>query len=83
MLGGRAPRPEWEPYTREAMADKVDKPKKQKAKAKQDDKGVLAALPSTRPERIGSRRDAPSKPAKAAAKPAAKKPAKSADKEAA
>ena len=40
------------------MADKVDKPKKQKAKAKQGDKGVLAALPSTRPERIGSRRGA-------------------------
>ena len=30
MLGGRAPRPDREPYTREAMADKVDKPKKQK-----------------------------------------------------
>jgi hypothetical protein len=39
------------------MADKVDKPKK-KAKGKKDDKGVLAALPSTRPERIGSRRTA-------------------------
>jgi hypothetical protein len=37
------------------MADKVDKPKK-KAKAKKDDKGVLAALPSTRHERIGTRR---------------------------
>ena len=47
MLGGRAPRPEREPYTREAMADKVDKPKKQKSKAKQDEKGVLAALPSS------------------------------------
>jgi hypothetical protein len=39
------------------MADKVDKPKK-KAKAKKDEKGVLAALSSTRPERIGSRRAA-------------------------
>ena len=37
------------------MADKVDKPKK-KAKSKKDEKGVLAALPSTRPERIGGRR---------------------------
>jgi hypothetical protein len=44
------------------MADKVEKPKK-KAKPKKDEKGVLAALPSTRPERIGTRR--------AAAKPAA------------
>jgi hypothetical protein len=44
------------------MADKVDKPKKQKAKAKPDEKGVLAALPSTRPERIGTRRSA-AKPA--------------------
>jgi hypothetical protein len=39
------------------MVDKVDKPKK-KAKPKKDDKGVLAALPSTRPERIGGRRSA-------------------------
>ena len=38
------------------MADKVPKPKKSKAKTKQDEKGVLAALPSTRPERIGTRR---------------------------
>jgi hypothetical protein len=63
------------------MADKVDKPKK-KAKSKKDEKGVLAALPSTRPERIGGRRSAASSaPApktttatgasKAAAKPAA------------
>jgi hypothetical protein len=37
------------------MADKVDKAKK-KAKPKKDEKGVLAALPDTRPERIGSRR---------------------------
>jgi hypothetical protein len=49
------------------MADKVDKPKK-KAKPKKDEKGVLAALPSTRPERIGSHR---ATPAAAAAKPAA------------
>ena len=42
MLGGRAPRPEREPYTREAMADKVDKPKKQKAKAKQELQRALA-----------------------------------------
>jgi hypothetical protein len=40
------------------MADKVDKPKK-KAKSKKDEKGVLAALPSTRPDRIGTRRAAP------------------------
>lgn len=58
MLGGRAPRPDREPYTRWGMADKVDKPKK-KAKSKKDEKGVLAALPSTRPERIGTRRAAP------------------------
>ena len=45
------------------MADKVEKPKK--AKAKKDEKGVLAALPSTRPERIGTRRTA-AKPAPAA-----------------
>src|SRR5215218_3380651 len=38
------------------MADKVEKPKKPKPKAKKDEKGVLAALPSTRPERIGGRR---------------------------
>ena len=71
------------------MADKVDKPKKQKSKAKPDEKGVLAALPSTRPERIGTRR-ATSAPApkstaataaskaaatKPSAKPAAKQPA--------
>jgi hypothetical protein len=67
------------------MADKVDKPKK-KAKQKKDEKGVLAALPSTRPERIGGRRAAAaSQPApnataaptasKAAAKPATKRPA--------
>jgi hypothetical protein len=66
------------------MADKVDKPKKQKAKSKQDDKGVLAALPSTRPERIGGRRGAAPAPkttvttaasaaAKTNAKPAAAK----------
>ena len=66
------------------MADKVDKPKK-KAKPKKDEKGVLAALPSTRPDRIGGRRAAGSgAPApktttattasKAAAKPTAAKP---------
>src|SRR5829696_1613524 len=55
-LGGRAPRPNREPYTRRRMADKVEKPKKSKPKAKKDEKGVLAALPSTRPERIGGRR---------------------------
>jgi hypothetical protein len=38
------------------MADKAAKPKKSKSKAKKDEKGVLAALPSTRPERIGTRR---------------------------
>jgi hypothetical protein len=65
------------------MADKVEKPKKQKAKPKQDEQGVLAALPATRGERIGSRRGAAKPPpapktttataaSKAAAKPAAK-----------
>ena len=55
------------------MADKVEKPKKAKAKPKKDEKGVLAALPSTRPERIGTRRTAgPAKPA-APKKPAATK----------
>ena len=44
------------PYTRSRMADKVDKPKKAKAKPKKDDQGVLAALPATRAERIGTRR---------------------------
>jgi hypothetical protein len=38
------------------MADKAEKSKKAKAKPKKDEKGVLAALPSTRPERIGTRR---------------------------
>jgi hypothetical protein len=59
------------------MADKVDKPKK-KAKSKKDEKGVLAALPSTRPERIGTRRAAPAPKtttataaSKAAARPSA------------
>jgi hypothetical protein len=67
------------------MADKVDKPKK-KAKQKKDEKGVLAALPSTRPERIGGRRAAAASPpapkataaptaSKAAAKPATKRSA--------
>jgi hypothetical protein len=53
------------------MADKVEKAKK-KAKPKKDEKGVLAALPSTRPERIGTRRAAAAKPAAttATAKPA-------------
>jgi hypothetical protein len=51
------------------MADKVDKAKK-KAKPKKDEQGVLAALPSTRPERIGTRRAAPAaKPAAAKSKP--------------
>jgi hypothetical protein len=51
------------------MADKVDKPKK-KAKPKKDEKGVLAALPSTRPQRIGTRRAAPKTgSSSAAAKP--------------
>jgi hypothetical protein len=67
------------------MADKVDKPKK-KTKQKKDEKGVLAALPSTRPERIGGRRaaaasspgpktTAPTAASKAASKPAAKRSA--------
>jgi hypothetical protein len=54
------------------MADKVEKPKKSKAKAKKDEKGVLAALPSTRPERIGTRRTA-AKSTPAATTPAAAK----------
>jgi len=77
------------PYTRSRMADKVDKPKKAKAKPKKDDKGVLAALPATRAERIGTRRGSAPKtfevpaPAQAAAeavppKRAAKKAVKSA-----
>ncbi len=70
------------------MVDKVDKPKKQKPKSKQDGKGVLAALPSTRPERIGARRGGAPAPkttattaasaaakAKPSAKPAARKAA--------
>jgi hypothetical protein len=68
------------------MADKVEKPKKSKPKPKKDAKGVLAALPSTRPERIGTRRvsapktfDEPEAAQAAAstgrAKPAARKPA--------
>ena len=59
----------------------AEKPKKKSSKAKKDDKGVLAALPTQRPERIGSRRasatgaQARPKPAATAAtgaKPAAK-----------
>jgi hypothetical protein len=87
-LGGRAPRPDREPYTRIGVADKADKPKKAKAKPKKDEKGVLAALPSTRPERIGTRRTGTpvatatrtekvaTATAKKPAKPAAKKPAR-------
>src|SRR5829696_7305259 len=66
------------------MADKVEKPKKSKPKAKKDEKGVLAALPSTRPERIGGRRASAPKTfeqpqaaqaaARGAKKPAAAKP---------
>jgi hypothetical protein len=73
------------------MADKVEKPKKSKAKPRKDEKGVLAALPSTRPERIGTRRASgpktfaqpkaaqaaasPTKPKRPAAKTAPKPPA--------
>src|SRR4051794_16815570 len=39
------------------MADKVDKPKKKGSKSKREEKGVMSALPSTRPDRIGGRRD--------------------------
>jgi hypothetical protein len=65
------------------MADKVEKPKK-KAKPKKEERGVLAALPATRPERIGSRRaepaaaqgaSAPATARSAPAKPAAPKAA--------
>jgi hypothetical protein len=58
------------------MADKVAKPKKSKSKAKKDEKGVLAALPSTRPERIGSRRAAQPAVSAAVGKPTSAKPAK-------
>jgi hypothetical protein len=66
------------------MADKVDKAKK-KAKPKKDEKGVLAALPSTRPERIGGRRGAAatatsSSSATTATKPARAKPKRAAAK---
>jgi len=54
------------------MADKVDKPKKSKAKPKKDEKNVLGSLSSTRPDRIGTRRATAAKPAAGAtaAKPA-------------
>jgi len=70
------------------MSDKAEKPKKSKAKPKKNQKGVLAALPSTRAERIGTRRvSAPSAsatpPAAKPAKPAAAKPAAPAKKPAA
>jgi len=77
------------------MSDKVDKPKKSKskpkAKAKKDEHSVLAALPSTRAERIGTRRASAPKtfaapaaaqaaaegvPAERAAKPASKRSAR-------
>jgi hypothetical protein len=48
----------------EAMADKAPKAK---AKASASEKGVLASLPSTRPERLGA-------PRRSAAKPAAARP---------
>jgi hypothetical protein len=61
------------------MADKAGKAKK-KAKAKKDDNGVLAALPSKRPERIGGDRRAATTAARpkrtAAAKPATRASAK-------
>ena len=57
------------------MADKVEKPKK-KAKPKKDEKGVLAALPSTRPERIGTRRSTPAAAAEANPAPAKRAKAK-------
>jgi hypothetical protein len=56
----------------------AEKPKKKSSKAKKDEKGVLAALPTQRPERIGGRRastDARPEPGMTAAteaKPAAK-----------
>lgn len=77
------------------MSDKADKPKKPKskpkAKAKKDEHSVLASLPSTRAERIGTRRASAPKtfaapaaaqaaaegvPAERAAKPASKRSAK-------
>jgi hypothetical protein len=53
------------------MPDKVENPKKQKPRSKPDEQGVLAALPSTRPERIGTRRTTTSTATKTARKPAA------------
>jgi hypothetical protein len=61
------------------MADKVDKPKK-KAKAKKEEKGVLASLSSTRPERIGGHRSATTTPKPARPKPVAAKPRRAAAK---
>jgi hypothetical protein len=80
------------------MADKAEKPKKSKSKAKKEEQGVLAALPSTRPQRIGGgrRASAPktfkkpaaaatgSRPKRSRSKPAAaKKPAAAARRQAA
>ena len=67
VLGGRSPRPDAAAYTRVLMADK---PKKQKAKAKKDEPGVLGSLSSARPERIGSHRGSTGR-ARAAAQPTA------------
>jgi len=56
----------------------AEKPKKKSSKPKKDDKGVLAALPAQRPERIGGRRatatgaDTHATTAVTAAKPTAK-----------
>ena len=61
------------------MADKVEKPKKSRAKPKKDEQGVLAALPSTRPERIGARRATAPK-TKSGAKTAGRAPATTAAK---
>jgi hypothetical protein len=60
------------------MADKA----KKKAKPKKDEKGVLAALPSTRPQRIGGHRAAakPASAASASATPARAQPKRAAAK---
>jgi len=54
------------------MAAKPDKPKKKTPKPKGKEKGVMAALPSTRPERIGSTREAPDSGSTPAPQPATK-----------
>jgi len=58
------------------MADKVDKPKKKTAKSKSVEKGVMAALPATRANRIGAHRSATAPKPKAKPKAKPKSPGK-------